>query len=80
MYIVHSTDLDLGSDEVAVEELPVLDEVELANLLAWLGVVHLAGLFATLLLERHLAEVSDGRCELEGVSLDLIHFSKYFFS
>ena len=46
--------LDLGADEVAVEELPVLDEVELADLLARLGVVHLARLLATLLLERHL--------------------------
>ena len=70
--LVHplGADLDLGTDEVAVEELPVLDEIELADLLARLGVVHLARLLATLLLERHLAEVSDGRGELEGVSLD----------
>ena len=80
--LVHplSSDLDLGTDEVAVEELPVLDQVELADLLARLGVVHLARLLATLLLERHLAEVSDGRGELEGVSLDLVDFTKYFFS
>ena len=69
--------LDLGADEVAVEELPVLDEVELADLLARLGVVHLARLLATLLLERHLAKVSDGRGQLEGVSLDEVDFSKY---
>ena len=51
--LVHplGTDLDLGADEVAVEELPVLDEVELADCLAGNGVVHLAALFASLLLE-----------------------------
>ena len=33
--LVHplGTDLDLGTDEVAVEELPVLDEIELADIL-----------------------------------------------
>ena len=45
------TDLDLGTDEVAVEELPVLNQVELANFLAGLWIVHLAALFASLLLE-----------------------------
>ena len=52
-YIIHPlrSDLDLGTDEVAVEELPVLDQVELADLLAWLRVVHLTALFAALLLE-----------------------------
>ena len=51
--LVHplGTDLDLGADEVAVEELPVLDEVELADCLAGNGVVHLAALFTSLLLE-----------------------------
>ena len=48
--LVHplSADLDLGTDEVAVEELPVLDQVELANILAGNRVVHLARLLATL--------------------------------
>ena len=51
--LVHplGTDLDLGTDEVAIEELPILDQVELTDLLAWLRVVHLAALFASLLLE-----------------------------
>ena len=44
-------DLDLGTDEVAVEELPVLNEIELADVLTRHGVVHLAALFASLLLE-----------------------------
>ena len=63
------TDLDLGTDEVAVEELPVLDPVELSNLLAGDWVVHLARLLPTLLLEGHLTKMSDGCCELEGVVL-----------
>ena len=69
--LVHplSADLDLGTDEVAVEELPVLDPVELSNLLARDRVVHLAGLLPTLLLEGHLTKMSDGCCELEGVVL-----------
>ena len=62
-------DLDLGTDEVAVEELPVLDPVELSNLLAGDRVVHLARLLPTLLLEGHLTKMSDGCCELEGVVL-----------
>ena len=51
--LVHplGTDLDLGSDEVAVEELPILDEVKLADVLTGHRVVHLAALFASLLLE-----------------------------
>ena len=42
--LVHplGANLDLGADEVAVEELPVLDAVELSNLLARDRVVHLA--------------------------------------
>ena len=48
------THLDLGSDEVAIEKLPVLDPVKLANLLSRFRVVHLATFLATLLLERHL--------------------------
>ena len=42
--LVHplGANLDLGTDEVAVEELPVLDAVELSNLLARDRVVHLA--------------------------------------
>ena len=51
--LVHplGTDLDLGTDEVAVEELPVLNQVELADFLPGFGIVHLAALFASLLLE-----------------------------
>ena len=45
------TDLDLGTDEVAVEELPIFNAVQLCNFLARNGVVHLAGFFTTLLLE-----------------------------
>ena len=69
--LVHplGADLDLGTDEVAVEELPVLDPVELSNLLAGDRVVHLAGLLPTLLLEGHLTKMSDGCCQLEGVVL-----------
>ena len=69
--LVHplGADLDLGTDEVAVEELPVLDPVELSNLLAGDRVVHLARLLPTLLLEGHLTKMSDGCCELEGVVL-----------
>ena len=69
--LVHplSADLDLGTDEVAVEELPVLDPVELSNLLAGDRVVHLARLLPTLLLEGHLTKMSDGCCQLEGVVL-----------
>ena len=69
--LVHplGANLDLGTDEVAVEELPVLDAVELSNLLARDRVVHLAGLLPSLLLEGHLTEMSDGSCELEGILL-----------
>ena len=69
--LVHplGANLDLGTDEVAVEELPVLDAVELSNLLARDRVVHLARLLPTLLLEGHLTEMSDGCCELEGILL-----------
>ena len=69
--LVHplGADLDLGTDEVAVEELPVLDAVELSNLLARDRVVHLARLLPTLLLEGHLTEMSNGCCQLEGVVL-----------
>ena len=51
--LVHplGSDLDLGTDEVAVEELPVLNQVELTDFLAGLWIVHLAALFASLLLE-----------------------------
>ena len=51
--LVHplGTDLYLGTDEVAVEELPVLNEIELADGLTRHRVVHLAALFASLLLE-----------------------------
>ena len=65
------THLDLGSDEVAIEKLPVLDPVKLANLLSRLRVVHLATFLATLLLERHFSEVSDGCSQLEGIRLFL---------
>ena len=69
--LVHplGADLDLGTDEVAVEELPVLDPVELSNLLAGDRVVHLARLLPTLLLEGHLTEMSNGCGQLEGVVL-----------
>ena len=69
--LVHplGANLDLGTDEVAVEELPVLDAVELSNLLARDRVVHLARLLPSLLLEGHLTEMSDGCCELEGILL-----------
>ena len=69
--LVHplGANLDLGTDEVAVEELPVLDAVELSNLLARHRVVHLAGLLPALLLEGHLTKMSDGCCELEGIVL-----------
>ena len=69
--LVHplGADLDLGTDKVAVEELPVLDPVELSNLLAGDRVVHLARLLPTLLLEGHLTKMSDGCCQLEGVVL-----------
>ena len=71
--LVHplSTDLDLGTDEVAVEELPILNKKELADFLAWLRVVHLAALFASLLLERHLSKVGNRGGQLEGVSFFL---------
>ena len=51
--LVHplGSDLDLGTDEVAVEELPVLNQVELTDFLPGFGIVHLAALFASLLLE-----------------------------
>ena len=51
--LVHplGSDLDLGPDEVAVEELPILDEVELADGLAGHRIIHLAALFTSLLLE-----------------------------
>ena len=51
--LVHplGTDLDLGTDEVAIEELPILNEIELADILTRQRVVHLAALFASLLLE-----------------------------
>ena len=45
------TDLDLGTDEVAIEELPIFNVVQLCNFLARNRVVHLAGFFTTLLLE-----------------------------
>ena len=61
------TDFDLGTDEVAVEELPILNEKQLADILAGHRVVHLAALFAALLLERHLSEMGNRGCKLEGV-------------
>ena len=51
---------DLGTDEVTIEELPVLNSTELANILAGHRVIHLAGLFTTLLLEGHLTQVENG--------------------
>ena len=63
------THLDLGSDEVAIEKLPVLDPVKLANLLSRFRVVHLATLLATLLLERHLWGVVDLYPEIKTSSL-----------
>merc|ERR1719391_548231 len=67
--LVHplGTDLDLGTDEVAVEELPVLNEKQLADVLTGYGVVHLAALFTALLLEGHLSEMGNRGCKLEGV-------------
>jgi hypothetical protein len=71
--LVHplGTDLDLGSDEVAVEELPILDEVERADCLAGNRVVHLAALFASLLLEGHFPKMGNRGSQLEGVRLFL---------
>ena len=63
------THLDLGSDEVAIEKLPVLDPVKLANLLSRFRVVHLATFLATLLLERHLWGVVDLYLEIKTSSL-----------
>ena len=42
-----ATNLDLGPDEVAVEQLPVVDAADLADVLSRLGVVHLTGLLTT---------------------------------
>ena len=42
--------LDLWPDEVAVEQLPVLDLVELADCLPGNGIVHFAALLTSLLL------------------------------
>ena len=64
------THLDLGSDEVSIEKLPVLDPVKLANLLSWFRVVHLATLLATLLLERHLWGVVGLYLEIKTSSLE----------
>ena len=61
--------LDLGSDEVAIEKLPVLDPVKLADLLSRFRVVHLATLLATLLLERHLWGEVDHYLEIKTSSL-----------
>merc|ERR1719220_1506533 len=44
------SDLDLWTDEVAVEELPVLNSGQRGDFLTRQRVVHLAGLLATLLL------------------------------
>ena len=63
------THLDLGSDEVSIEKLPVFDPVKLANLLSGLRVVHLTTLLATLLLERHLWGVVDLYPEIKTSSL-----------
>ena len=46
-----SADLNFGTDEVAVEELPIFNVVQLCNFLPRNGVVHLARFFTTLLLE-----------------------------
>ena len=43
------TDFNLGTDEVAVKELPILDVVQLGNFLAGNRIVHLARFLATLL-------------------------------
>ena len=64
------THLDLGSDEVAIEKLPVFDPVKLADLLSWFRVVHLTTLLATLLLERHLWGVVDLYPEIKTSSLE----------
>ena len=39
--------LDLGPDEVAVEQLPVVNAADLADILSRQRIVHLAGLLAT---------------------------------
>ena len=64
------THLDLGSDEVSIEKLPVLDPVKLADLLSRFRVVHLTTLLATLLLERHLWGVVDLYPEIKTSSLE----------
>ena len=64
------THLDLGSDEVSIEKLPVLDPVKLADLLSRFRVVHLTTLLATLLLERHLWRVVDLYPEIKTSSLE----------
>ena len=64
-----SADLDLRTDEVAIEQLPVLETEQLANLHPRGRVVHLAGLLTTLLLESHLTEMEDGGGQLESILL-----------
>ena len=43
------TDFNLGTDEVAVKELPILDVVQLGDFLAGKRIVHLARFLTTLL-------------------------------
>ena len=49
--LVHplGSDLDLGTDEVAVEELPIFNAIQLGNFLSGNRIIHLARFFATLL-------------------------------
>ena len=44
-----SADLDFGTDEVAVEELPIFNTIQLGNFLSGNRIIHLARFFATLL-------------------------------
>merc|ERR1719225_574125 len=64
-----STDLDLGTDKVAIEQLPVLNTAELTGLLSGQRIIHLAGLLTSLLLEGHLTKMHDQGGGLESIML-----------
>merc|ERR1719394_1745898 len=61
------TNLDLGSDEVAIEQLPVLNTTNRTNLLSWYGIVHLTRFLTTLLLEGHFSKMHDHSCGFESI-------------
>ena len=64
-----SPNLDLGPDEVTIEQLPVVNTADLPDILPRQNIIHLAGILATLLLKCHFAKVKNHGRHFEGIVL-----------